>query len=213
MFFDILSVCSCIVLLFLFPGIKKWCDTYFSKKAENFATKQDIGEITSVTESINAKFREQQSMFDANLQFKYRLCEEQYKKLYVPLYWQICNSEATRSAFREFGGKCVLFEEVPVMEYGNVCVAMKCITELINNNKEFASPELIRITTSLMILEKEMNQRNSSDLTNANHIQFNLSKLLVKTIICDYNKLRKDLRMDENSNDYNAFDMEQFMPW
>ena len=213
MFFDILSVCSCIVLIFLYPGLKKWCETYFSKKAENFATKQDIGEITSITENINAKFREQQSMFDANLQFKYRLCEEQYKKLYVPLYWQICSSEATRSAFREFGCKCVPFEEVPVMEYGDACLAIKSMNELIEKNKEFASPELIKITTSLLILEKEMDQRKSSDLTNANHIQYHLCKLLVKTIIHDYNNLRRNLRMDENSDDYTAFDMAQFMPW
>lgn len=213
MFFEILSVCSSAVLVFLCLGIRKWCEAYFSKKAENFATKRDIGEITSLTEKIYAKYREQQSMFDANLQFKYRLCEEQYRKLYVPLYWKVCNSEATRSAFREFGCVCILFEEAPIMEYGDVGLAMRDIVELIEKNKELASPELIRISTSLLVIEKETSQRNSSDLIAASHIQSNLIKALVKAIIKDYNNLRKTLRLDENGVDYTVFDMTQFMPW
>jgi len=50
--------------------------TYFEKKAENFATKQDVAEMRTKTEEVQAEFHRINERFDADLKFKYQFFED-----------------------------------------------------------------------------------------------------------------------------------------
>lgn len=75
--------------------------TYFEKKAENFATKQDVAEMRTKTEEVQAEFHRINERFDADLKFKYQFFEDQYKKLYGGLFEKVCKSEALRCVLKE----------------------------------------------------------------------------------------------------------------
>lgn len=75
--------------------------TYFEKKAENFATKQDVAEMRTKAEEVQAEFHRINERFDADLKFKYQFFEDQYKKLYGGLFEKVCKSEALRCVLKE----------------------------------------------------------------------------------------------------------------
>ena len=57
MIFDIIqTIMGLIIIILEGLGIKKYTDTYMSKKGENLATKEDIKELTALSEEIKNEF-------------------------------------------------------------------------------------------------------------------------------------------------------------
>lgn len=81
--FDVLAYIAIVVMAAIVNKLWSSLDTYFEKKAENLATKQDVTEITLKTEQVQADFHKILGRFDADLRFKYEFYEKQYSELYA----------------------------------------------------------------------------------------------------------------------------------
>ena len=60
--------------------------SYMKEKGKNLATKEDIQEITRMTESVQKEFREGFEEFSSDLNFKYEFYYKRYSELYCKLY-------------------------------------------------------------------------------------------------------------------------------
>ncbi len=175
---------------------KAWksSDAFFEEKAKNYATKQDIQDITTKTEQIQNKFKEELVCFEKDLQFKYNLYEKQYTELYADLYLLLSKSNAIKNLFNAIDDEIDL-TEVSIVEYqgeseSSILVEM---LELIERKKEYATPLLVEVSSNLVALK---NQYDTGLLDeNYNNIQNDLKKKLSKIIVQDYNSLRKHLQL------------------
>ncbi len=85
-----------IALLTFLVGLitKNYLPSYMDKKGENLATKEDIAEITKLTEQAQKEFKEEFERFSHDLNFKYDYFHHQYETLYkiLPVGWtpEIC---------------------------------------------------------------------------------------------------------------------------
>lgn len=192
----IVSILVCVVIGFLLKAWKESFDDYFAQKAVNLATKQDVEEITEKTESVLARYREDQSKFEADLQYKYELYKEQYVNLYATLYWEVCISEATRGAVNNIAKANYTFEDVPIASYEDVDTVIKRITELVEKNKQLVSPQLMKIVVSLKVVEFEIEQRLSLEVSIIKELKERIVKEMIKTIVKDYHHIRKELKLD-----------------
>lgn len=203
----------CFIVLFLF--LKKWWnsfDTYFEQKATNLATKQDIREITTITESIQSEFHQKQSQFDADLQYKYDLNKSQYTELYSPLYWIICKSEATRNSFKHFSNLSISFSDAPITKYEDNTTTIDEIITLIEEKKDLASPNLIKLATSILVIKQELLQRSPLEAPAIQQKLIQVTVALVKTIINDYQTLRKELHLPTN-DEVSLLENNQYIDW
>ena len=175
---------------------------YFEKKAENFATKQDITEIRTKTEEVQAEFHRINEKFDADLKFKYQFFEDQYKKLYVGLFAKVCASEALRCVLKKKAtenGMIYAFNEMPIVRFesdddkrDNV---EKKIIENIQQNYIYASPDLLKWMSVVVEIDGFTVYKND-DIDELRH--YALTKM-IETIVHDYEILREKLYLkDEN---------------
>ncbi|MGI6175659.1 MAG: hypothetical protein ACOYJC_05790 [Christensenellales bacterium] len=96
--------------------IKNYLHSYMNKKDENLATKEDIQEITRLTEEVRYEFTRGFEEFSKDKEFKYRYYYDQLRELYSKLYSIIAQSEYTRRFFKLYDGTDLTFEEVPFVE-------------------------------------------------------------------------------------------------
>lgn len=197
---QILEIFSCILLIVVIIILallkKNWnsIDYYLNEKAKNYATKQDIEEITRKTETVHNEFNQRFAEFDADLQFKYKLYEKQYEELYSPLYCIVSKSEALKYVYKELNNEIDL-TNTPILEIkeGNGESALEQIISLVNKNAKYASYDLIDLSSIIMALD-EWND-------NSNEKKELLTKVkisLVHVIINDYHWLRKQLKLPNN---------------
>ncbi len=180
---------------------KAWSsvDTFFEEKAKNYATKQDIEEITRKTESVQVEFKKIMSLFEADVEFKYKFYEEQYKNLYSLLYCYLSESEAIKKLNNCFDGEIDL-GEIPIAEFQTEekdSLFIK-ILDLISENKAYASPDLIDLVNAANILTEQYDSELSSNTYCT--IQFEIKKRIVSTILIDYNWLREQLKLPAPKN-------------
>ena len=78
---DILLDILIIAIIFI-GGLftKHYLPTYMDKKGENLATKEDVEEITKLTEQVQKEFNEAFELFSSDVKFKY---EYNYKDIGV----------------------------------------------------------------------------------------------------------------------------------
>lgn len=176
--------------------------TYFEKKAENFATKQDVVELRTKNEEVQAEFHRINERFDADLKFKYQFFEEQYKKLYVGLFAKVCKSEALRCVLKKIStenGILYDFNEMPIVRFENTDDESdnieKKILEEIQRNYIYASPDLLKWMSVIVEIDGFTERRNG-DIDGIRH--YALTRM-IETIIHDYEILREKLCLkDEN---------------
>lgn len=213
-----------VILLGLF--IKHYLPGYMAKKGENLATKEDVTEITRRTEEVQEEFRKDLEKFSSDIHFKYDFYYRQYTILYTKLYSIICQSEYTRRFFKLLNGTDFTVEEVPFVEihkgrthdiikFGKeqsfthteetlkdaitqFCKKEMC--ELIIENGEFATQKLLKLSVAYLFVYDNYSgneEANGSEATDvANSEEFILIREMVRTIIQEYNFLRKELRME-----------------
>ena len=63
------SIIACDIALYLL--IKNLLPSYFNKKGENLATKEDIAEITKLQEEVQAQFHKELEEYSSDVHFKY----------------------------------------------------------------------------------------------------------------------------------------------
>ncbi len=90
--------------------------SYMKEKGKNLATKEDIQEITRMTESVQKELREGFEEFSSDLNFKYEFYYKRYSELYCKLYAIIIQSEYVRHFIKLTDGNEYSFEEIPFLE-------------------------------------------------------------------------------------------------
>lgn len=204
-FLDKISYAIILVLLGLCGKIWSSSDKFFEEKAKNYATKQDIIEITKMTETVQSEFHKVLGRFDADLKFKYQFYENQYSKLYSKLYQKICESEAIRFTEVHLRNQRMDFEEIPIAYYdqddtgnnnaGNKSIKLE-IKNLILEQYMYASPELMKLICTYDTLEMFESSATIEDKLLEMERAFWVN--IVETILNDYYWLRQQLHFEDS---------------
>lgn len=204
--FDVLAYIAIVVMFGIVNKLWSSLDTYFEKKAENLATKQDVTEITLKTEQVQADFHKILGRFDADLRFKYEFYEKQYSELYSSLFCMVCESESLRYVLTRLSDEQIVFCEIPIVEYeiyndgresqeieASICGKM---LNLISDKYVYASPSLIKLAYALINTEKFETTVESAERRRI--FELHLKKEIVRIILKDYYWLREQLHLQEN---------------
>lgn len=220
---NLFDVLPWIAIIVLFALGKKWwssLDKYFEKKAENFATKQDISEITLLTEQIHTDFKMALSSFDADIKFKYDFYVKQYNELYSKLFYIVCESEALRYILTKLAKENITFNEIPIIEYEeddnmienqsdkkSICDK---IVNLISDKYVYASPSLIKLSCAYTNAEKC--QPAIEYTGQKEQLKCQLKAEIVRTILKDYYWLRQQLLLQESTDETEKLDTGELIP-
>lgn len=214
-FFEIIIVILLLAIVIIASVLKKaWnsLDVFFDEKAKNYATKQDIEEITRKTEAVHTEFKQIMGEFEADLAFKYSFYKKQYMSLYTHLYRIISFSNAIIffgmridndndfanlpiADFKYDSETNIIGGDDQTIETGNNKSSITKILELVNSNAIYASPQLIDICSALHCI-KEKRSFSSNERYNA--LELKLREKLVKVIVDDYKWLRNQLRLSDD---------------
>ena len=201
--------------------LKHYFPTYLEKKAENLATKEDIQEITRLTEETQQAFRKEFERFNADLHFKYDFYSKQFTELYSYLYSIIIQSEYLRTYLSSFKGLSISFDDNPFLQVSPIHETTT-ITEIKKGEKskvtyqtadtetplskfsfdeviafiiqhgELAEQELLKYSISYRFINTLPEYSNRDDLgAEGNRLQI----AIIKSIVQTYNRLRKELNM------------------
>lgn len=195
----ILTIAVFIVIMIVKKSIGS-VDTYFNEKAKNLATKQDIKNITEITEKVQHEYKKQLDLFEADIEFKYKFHEEQYTNLYSVLYSYISESEAIKQLNRELNIDSH-FENLPIAEFQDDEEESNFtkMLILIKEKKQYASPSLIDLVNAIEMLEGKT-QFFQNDTSKFENLSVKIKTLIVQTILEDYNWLRKELQLPKKKN-------------
>lgn len=143
-----------IVIIFL-AGLftKNYLPSYMEKKGENLATKEDVEEITKLTEQVQKEFKEGFELFSSDIKFKYDYYYRQYSELYCKLYAIIIQSEYVRHYISLTDGNFVSFDEAPFLEISPIHKVMQKLTVSGENGRSF-SQEIEDIETPISQFNK-----------------------------------------------------------
>lgn len=96
--------------------LNNYFPSYMNKKGENLATKEDVQEITELTEEVQKEFKESFEQFTADLKFKNDFVYKQYSGLYCKLYAIVVQSEYVRKYILVTTGEELAFDDDPFIE-------------------------------------------------------------------------------------------------
>ena len=217
--FDVLSLTVIVIIAGIVRKLWNSLVIFLEKKAENFATKQDITEITLKTEQIQADFHKLLVRFDADLKFKYDFYAKQYRELYSSLFCMVCESEALRYILTSLSGDVLPFEEIPIVEYEidsnreknpqietTICEKM---SKLISDKYVYASPALIKLIITLARVEKYQTTVKNKEQKKVLELQ--LKAEIIRTILKDYYWLRQQLQLKESENESEKIETGEFI--
>ena len=217
----VLCVVLCDIVLYLL--LRNFFPSYFNQKGENLATKEDIAEITKLQEEVQTQFHKELEEFSSDVHFKYDFYYKQYTDLYSKLYSIICQSEYMRRFFKLLNGLDLTVEEVPFVEISKrktrdtihigqnpsyqhteekitdditkFCKKEMC--DFIIQNGELATQDLLKLTVAYRFAYDHYsgNVANGEAREVADSEEFILIREMVKSIIQEYNFLRKELKM------------------
>jgi len=205
--------------------LKNYLPNYIGEKGKNLATKEDIAEITRKSEEVQDEFRREYEKFNIDLNFKYDFYYKQLTELYTQLYAIICQSEYLRRFFLLLNGSKLEFDDAPFIEIhkttststlkahntiSNVKQEIKhdeitgfCkkeIVDLIIKKGEFASQKLLKLAVAYRFAfdnySGSKTSSNSDIVKVADNEEIALITEIVKTIIREFNILRKELRIE-----------------
>lgn len=112
-------ILNILLIVVIFIGglfTKNYLPTYMEKKGENLATKEDVEEITKLTEQVQKEFNEAFEVFSSDIKFKYEYNYKQYSELYCKLYAFVVQSEYVRRYIKLYDDKEISFDEAPFLE-------------------------------------------------------------------------------------------------
>ena len=203
--------------------IKSYLPSYMKKKGENLATKEDIKEVTRLTEESKQYFRQGIEQFTTDLHFKYDFYSRQYEELYCYLYAVVVQSEYVRYCINKSSDQKITFDSIPFITIAP--------TKHRTQKLEFKAGKPTQFTQTEESIETEASKFNFEELVN--HIIENgalaerdllkyavsyrfadmikedstfskdsddelnyLQIKIIESIIKTYNLLRKELKMD-----------------
>lgn len=221
----VLDVTTILVVIIGGLFLKNYLPSYFDKKGENLATKEDVQEITRLTESVQDEFRREFEDYSKDRSFKYHYYYDQFRELYTKLYCIIAQSEYLRHFFKIYNGSEWNFDDVPFVELhsqrktqsikfgeGKATVSneatqitdgitefnKRAIFEKIIEKGEFTSQRLLKLAVAYRFVHQNYagTDETSDVVKTANSEEFVLIKEIIHCIVNEYNFLRKELKLD-----------------
>ncbi len=205
--------------------IKNYLPSYMDEKGKNLATKEDIEEITRKTEEVKVLFQKEITIFSNELTFANNYAFNRYSLLYSRLYGIIIQSEYIRFFFKKHEIQDLNIEEFPFIEIERTqnrqqrdlftgekvseerrsiddemtSFNKKELCDYIIKNSEYASPKLLKLAVAYRYAwsnyggTKNIEDENIS--ASFNESEFELIKEIVRTIIVEYNEMRKTVNL------------------
>jgi len=217
-----------VIVLTLFAlFMRSFLPSYMGKKGENLATKEDVAEITRKTEEVTTSFQRELAVFTNELSFTNDYSFNRYSILYTKIYGIIVQSEYLNWKYHlEKGGDGypphfneMYFvndtdthddEESAIMSFNK-----KELCQFIIENGEYASPELLKLSIAYRYVKKilEKTDREKYELYPSHEeSEQRLIREIVKTVIIEYNELRKKVNLSFNEQELKTgvFDHTEF---
>lgn len=217
--------------------LRNYLSSYMGQKGTNLATKEDIGEITRSTEEVTSIFQREMAVFSNDLTFTNDYAFNRYSILYAKIYGIVVQSEYLRYFFKTYQNKDFGFEEYPFIEINRSKVKQKknfitnvTISETVDpindemtsfnknelcnyiiDNSEYASPKLLKLAIAYRYTSSnygEQNLGNESLLESFNNAEFALIKEIVKTIVIEYNEMRKTVKLSYSEQELENGELE-----
>ncbi|MEM1506340.1 hypothetical protein RG959_23455 [Domibacillus sp. 8LH] len=234
----ILGIINVVGLFLLGLFIKKYMPTYMAEKGKNLATKQDIREITERTEEVKILFQKEMQVFTNDLTFTNDYTFNRYSVLYAKLYGIIIQSEYVRFFHKQNEIQDLSFEEFPFIEIKRTHVKQqidlitglkmseevnpiedemtsfnkKELCDYIIENSEYASPKLLKLAIAYRYAWTNYGGNRKIDdekiLKAFNDAEFDLIKKIVKTIITEYNEMRKIVKLSYSEHELDKGELE-----
>ncbi|MCM3363003.1 hypothetical protein [Niallia sp. MER TA 168] len=213
--------------------VKDHLPSYMKEKGKNLATKEDIKEITKKTEEVKIEFQKEMANFSSEVSFKNDYSYKQYAELYAKLYSIVAQSEYLRYFYEKQMGKEIIFKEVPFFELGRTKIRTqsslltgkvinheetavsdgmtnfnkKELCEYIIKNGEYSSQRLLKLAVAYRYVHSNYSGTKSledNEVQNSfDNEEIKLINKVVRTIVMDYNSLRRDINLE-----YNQFELE-----
>ena len=224
----------CVFLLGLF--IKKYLPGYMDQKGKNLATKQDIKEITKRTEEVKILFQKEMEVFSSDLTFTNDYAFNRYSILYAKIYGIVIQSEYVRFFFKKHNKGNLNFEDYPFLELTrteerqriNLSTGVstlleetpiedemtsfnkKQLSDYIIEHGEYASPKLLKLAIAHRYAWSHYAGKleSQTDTDAFNNSEFELIKEIVKTIIMEYNEMRKIVKLSYSEHELNTGELE-----
>lgn len=202
--------------------VQNFFPSYMKKKGENLATKEDVKEITKLTEETQQEFKEGFEKFSTDLHFKYDFYYKQLSGLYSQLYSCVIQSEYVRDLIEAEKGEHLSNDEVPflsvsptkhttqtikytpkgeqisgetkIVETSLSKMDIDRVAETIISKGELATPNLLKLAVVYRFYK--LVSKDPSISKNVENRIVNVEKQIVITIVKDYNTLRRELKMD-----------------
>ena len=207
--------------------IKNYFPSYMNEKGKNLATKEDIEEITRMTENVQQEFRQKIELYSNDVRFKYDYYYKQYADLYSNLYSFVIQSEYVRKFIGLTDNRKISFEDSPFFEITPIrkttitykqnsthqsteeCpthiskLNTKALCEYIIDNGELASQKLLKIAISYRFAYERMGDMDKIVNSVATEQQTQLLGEMIRCIVSDYNYLRSNLKLEYNEAELN----------
>ena len=216
------ETCALVAIVITIVLIKHFLPSYIKEKGKNLATKEDVQEITKLTESIQQEFRKEIERFKMDLSFKYDFYYKQYEGLYCYLYAIIVQSEYVRQYIKTVRHQDISFEDAPFITISPINRTNQKIEFTEGKGTKFSqNTEIIETPISRFNFEKLVDYIiENSALADQKLIKYavayrfvhsvrgadadkeeskeeveRLEKVIIVSIIETFNKLRKELGM------------------
>ena len=209
--------------------VKHFLPSYIEQKGKNYATKEDVQEITKLTESIQQEFRKEIERFKLDLDYKYEFYYKQYEGLYCYLYSIIVQSEYVRQYLKivrneEFSfddapfiaitpihrtNQKIEYTEGPGVNYNQKIEEIETpiskfnFEELINfiiEKSALADQKLIKYAVAYRFVHSVRGA--DADKEEFKEEEERLEKVIIVSIIETFNRLRKELGMGYSENEF-----------
>ena len=209
--------------------VTHYLPAYSKEKGKNLATKEDIEEITRKTEEVRKEVRERFEKFSSGLQYKYKQFSLLYCKLYAIIiqseyarrfmfltsqeeysfddepFLEVSPSRITKQHISFDTGRPVVKVETETKETPISQFNKKELCNYIIENGEYASQKLLKLAVSYRFAyhfsASNKGIQNSSCKDVADEEETKHIKEIVCCIVSGYNTLRKELKMEYNSEE------------
>lgn len=224
---------ACIFILGLF--IKKFLPSYMNEKGKNLATKEDIKDITRRTEEVKILFQKEMEIFSNDLTFTNDYAFNRYSILYTKIYGIVIQSEYLRYFYKKHKIGDYSLEEYPFLELSRTQVKKqtnlftgvstseettlhneitffnkKQLCDYIIEHGEYASPKLLKLAIGYRYAWSHYAGKLEDDTATKafNDSEFELIREIVKTIIMEYNEMRKIVKLSYSEHELNTGHLE-----
>ncbi|MBE1556944.1 hypothetical protein [Sporosarcina limicola] len=226
-----LMIVNVVGLFLLGLFIKKYLPAYMDQKGKNLATKEDIAEITRNTEEVKVLFQKEIALFSQELTFENDYAFNRYSILYARIYGIVIQSEYVRFFFKKHKIRELSLEEFPFIEINRTQIKQqrhpstgeklseeirfiddemtsfnkKELCDYIIKNSEYASPKLLKLAIAYRYAWSNYggtkNIEGEKMSAAFNESEFELIKEIVKTIIVEYNEMRKIVNLSYSEHE------------